>query len=164
MTDVAELRRLLAEAEGKPTWTKKCRRLEVAAVNALPALLAVAEAAETLSVADRAHQRRAADDDEGNAAFDADARAALWDTLCDAWCDFRAKLAALKEAPAEVEGTIECVTAYDYARSAEEIRAEWEQSKAAPCPACRGKGSIQSGTGPDGYRSKPCAHCQEETP
>ena len=48
MADVAELRRLLAEAEGKPTWTKKCRRLEVAAVNALPALLGVAEAADGL--------------------------------------------------------------------------------------------------------------------
>jgi len=36
--------------------------------------------------------------------------------------------------------------------------------KESPCPACRGKGRIQSGTGPDGYRSKPCAHCQEETP
>ena len=115
MADVAELRRLLTSVawhswEAHDDGTASCRiDLPMAGVrsaaeaeaairevaNALPALLGVAEAAEPLSVADRAHQCRAADDDEGNAAFDADARAALWDTLCDAWCDFRAKLAAL---------------------------------------------------------------------
>jgi len=35
-------------------------------------------------------------------------------------------------------------------------------AEAAPCPACRGKGRIQSGTGPDGYQSRTCAHCQPE--
>lgn len=57
----------------------------------LTALLAVAEAAETLSIADAAQVARAELED-------ANAREAVFVTLCRAWNAFRAALAALKEA------------------------------------------------------------------